>query len=342
MNELAEFRVDLDFAPLLFKESEGRIGIGTQAVVIPVDDPRFREVGRLQSHLRATQGKPFFYGWDIRRTWSREEWHQAEAALLVPSTFEPCGEQCGTVYDESRACKFCGCCAEQASDLVLDLRRTPKSKDIAQTIANEVILSQSLAERLVDGGLTGFELRPVRHKARYQDDPIDFTRLESGKELLAKAERSGARHGTWQFTIWLNRPENRALADGVADEYVAKKLKAEAKRLDSLPVWYQLIVKNHRVEISNKTRVGIGPFDDDPEGKHRCPLGHKAGLNVLSQLAVERSSLLDLDIQTTNQFVGTRRGLLRPYRLMIISRRFLDLVRTVKPRGTKLEVVSLT
>ncbi|HET6239997.1 MAG TPA: hypothetical protein VFE41_34310 [Acetobacteraceae bacterium] len=61
----------------------------------------------------------------------------------------------------------------QVPDLVLDLRKAPKTADIASTIAGEWIVSQRLAEILLSSGLTGFELRPARHRARYEDDPVD-------------------------------------------------------------------------------------------------------------------------------------------------------------------------
>ena len=342
MTETAEFRIDKEFAPLLFGPREGKEGVAVRTVKISLSDPRYSEVGRLDRELRATKDKPFFYGWEIRRTWSKDEWNRAEAALLRAPAFEPAGEECGTVYDESRACTFCGSGAEQVSGLVLDLRKMPKNKHIARTIADEVVVTQELAERLADGGLTGFELGRVRHKARYQDDAIDFEKLDSGREFIAMAERSGAKFGTWEFTVWINRPDNREASDRVTEEYAARETEQAARFPSPLPVWYQLIIDNHSAKIVCPTLLGTEPFNEDPEGKHRCPLGHKAGLNVLSQLSIDRGSLLDVDIQHTEQFLGTRRGLLRPYRLMILSRKFLDLLRSVKSRGLTLEIVSLS
>jgi hypothetical protein len=47
----------------------------------------------------------------------------------------------------------------QVGPLRLDLRRAPKSKDIAQTIADdEWIVNQRLAELLIDARMTGFTL----------------------------------------------------------------------------------------------------------------------------------------------------------------------------------------
>ena len=41
--------------------------------------------------------------------------------------------------------------------------------------ADEWIVSQRLAELLVETNMAGFELRPVRHKARYQEDAMPAT-----------------------------------------------------------------------------------------------------------------------------------------------------------------------
>ena len=68
----------------------------------------------------------------------------------------------------------------QVSDLRLDLRKVPKGKEIATTIANEIIVSQRLAERMTDAGLTGFELRPCGIKRRYGDDPLDLRQVPIG------------------------------------------------------------------------------------------------------------------------------------------------------------------
>jgi len=62
----------------------------------------------------------------------------------------------------------------------------PKGKEIATTIANEIIVSQRLAEKMIDAGLTGFELRPVRHKARYEDDPVDLRQVPTGARFFKR------------------------------------------------------------------------------------------------------------------------------------------------------------
>src|SRR5262249_22702448 len=149
--------------------------------------------------------------------WYERSYTRAELArarlfqLRINAVFEPAGEQCGTAYDDSTACQHCGAGRRQVSDLILDLRKVPTTKDIARTIADEWIVSQRFAQLLLDAEISGFELRPVRHKAHYEDDPISLKNYRSGRQLLAKAEAEGSPHPTWAFWVWLNRPEQRDL-----------------------------------------------------------------------------------------------------------------------------------
>ncbi|KFE67517.1 hypothetical protein DB31_8000 [Hyalangium minutum] len=50
------------------------------------------------------------------------------------------------------------------TDLHLDVPHIPKKKDLAVTIAGEIVVSARLTEALRKHGITGAEYRPVRHK----------------------------------------------------------------------------------------------------------------------------------------------------------------------------------
>ena len=82
VREIAEFTVSEEFASMMFADDEGeRRGTLFRKVKIDTKDPRFEQVGRLQRELRATKGKPFFYGWDVTRHPNRQEFEQAGASL---------------------------------------------------------------------------------------------------------------------------------------------------------------------------------------------------------------------------------------------------------------------
>jgi hypothetical protein len=133
-------------------------------VVLPIEDPRVRLLGDLDREF-SKKGRAFFTSWQIFRRYTRNEMEAAELfQLFIRSTFEPPGELCGTEYDESAACPHCGTGASQLTDLHLDVRRIPKKKDLAITIAGEMIISARLVEVLHKRGITGAEYRRVRHK----------------------------------------------------------------------------------------------------------------------------------------------------------------------------------
>jgi hypothetical protein len=223
----------------------------------------------------------------------------------------------------------------------LDLRKAPKGKDVARTIAHELIISQGLAERMTDAGLTGFELRLVRHKARYETDPIDFRQVPTGREILRRAAAAGAPHPTGRFTVWLNRTENFELYRRARSEYAASKEEEMRERDDPCPPWYQLTVMSAQADIVPPTRVANDPFDDDPGDEHRCPRGHLIGLNILSEVSIRAAARDASDFVSSRQYVGVRRGLLRPRRIILVSPRARTLLSSEGVRGASFEVAHL-
>src|SRR5271156_6372012 len=105
---------------MLFPDDEGkRLGHGdfVRKLHIRVDDKRFQQIDQLQHQLRPSHGKPFFYSWNIDRHYTNKELDQAAwFQLKLLRYFEPSGEECGTLYDESSACQKCGAGAMQVSD----------------------------------------------------------------------------------------------------------------------------------------------------------------------------------------------------------------------------------
>jgi len=280
MEEFCEFRIDEEFAPRLFSDSEGkRLGDSIRKIELSRCDPRFGRVGVLQEQLRRTDGKPFFYGWILRYRYSKAELQDAALLRLkITSTFEPAGEEKGTKYDESTACRRCGAGAKQVGSLFIDMNRIPKSKDVSWTIAGEIIVSRRVAELFARHEITGAKLLPIR--------------------------------------------SNRSSS-------------AESKD------WFQLTIPKASAEIIPPTRVGIDPFDGDKKGECRCPLGDLIGLNLLSEVSIKSTSRGDKDILASRQFVGTRRGLLRPERIIFVSPKVGQLIESEKLKGVEIEVAHL-
>ena len=265
---------------MLFAENEGkRVGSSVRRIELETTDPRFAEVGRLQRELRAKQGAPFFYGWNLKRKPSSLELRQANLFMLrVVAVFEPAGEERGTKYDESSSCPNCGAGAKQIGPLILDVRRIPKGKDIAKTIGGEMIVSRRGAELFKRHGIAGVVLGPLRMSAASSAESKD---------------------------------------------------------------WFQLSVESADAEITAPTRVGIDPFDDDPQGECRCPLGDLLGLNLLSEVTIRAATRGDADFVSSRQFIGTRRELLRPERVIFVSPKVWKLMESEKLKGCELEIAQL-
>src|ERR1700733_7350090 len=99
MKELIELRVNYDYAHLLFNENEGKnINGSVKIIELLKDDPRYNEIAFLAEKLK-TEGKSLFFGWKIKRTYSKQEINRAKLFYVkMRSVFEPSGEECGTLY----------------------------------------------------------------------------------------------------------------------------------------------------------------------------------------------------------------------------------------------------
>lgn len=104
--------------------------------------------------------------------------------------------------------------------------------------------------------------------------------------------------------------------------------------------WYQLLVTSF-VKVNPTTKTGEDPFDEDPGNKHRCVNGHTIGLDILSELSIERDSWDGSDLVATKEFFGVNRGLLRTYPLLAISQRLYGMMKEINCKGFTVEVVKL-
>jgi hypothetical protein len=342
MIETCELRVLEEFANLLFASDEGkRLGTSIRCVKLRTDDPKFTEVRRISENLKL-EGKYFFHGWHLSRKYSQSEIRAARLFQLIPTAFfEPDGEQCGTIYDDASACPACCAGAPQTSDLRLDFRKIPRNKDIATTIANEIVVSQRLAQLLMDAGISGFSARPARHKARYEDDPLDFSQTPSGRILIEQAKGIGLSPGNGRFCIWLNRPELAELVMSAREENAERLARLASQRGRTWPVWHQLVVDSRPVSVAPVTHFGCGLFDADEKGQYRCRFGHLLGLNLLSEVSILEADWDGSDFVRTAQFVGVRRGQLRPRNMLLVSQKVRQVFTEHKIKGAEFEVAHL-
>ena len=361
MQEKWEFRINEEFSHLLFGPEEGvRLGDSIRKVTIPRSDMRFDRIKEIQAKVKRRSKRAFFFGWSRMFEYSKAEIAAAELFHLnIWSSFEPAGIECGTQYTIEDACEECGIARirRQITPLILDLRKAPKTKDISCTNSNlEWIVTQRLAELLVDAKLTGFDLQRVKHKARYEDDSVDLRAVPSGQELIRRAKVIGIEYmttieNTIAFDNWLGRPEQNELLQRAFAENAERKRERARKRGTSPPVWYQLIITSQPVSMVLPTRCGTDPFDDDPDGAYRCPYGHIMGLNLLSEISVARGEWDGSDLAHTLQYTGypfpkSQRNFLLPggcsgNQHLLISPRFREVLLEHKIKGWSSDVAYL-
>jgi hypothetical protein len=69
---------------------------------VTADQAVFSEIASVQKTLKARGGAGLFTSWQVRRTYTKSELANAQLFQLVTTQmFEPCGEDCGTVYETS-------------------------------------------------------------------------------------------------------------------------------------------------------------------------------------------------------------------------------------------------
>jgi|SRR5690606_30695142 len=179
MKEIIEFRIDKKYAGLLFHPEEGQDLGDYQVIKISKDDPKYEKIGFLRKEIEEKYNDFFFLYWDIKRKYSKKELDVADLLhLIIKTTFEPTGEECGTLFDETMACEICGANRKQAGPLILKQGKIPK-KDIARTIGGEVVVSEKFVNMVKQRNIKGLQLRPINVENYYQLTAIKEIELSS-------------------------------------------------------------------------------------------------------------------------------------------------------------------
>lgn len=169
MKEIVELRINYNYANLLFNANEGKnIGTSVKVVKLSKDDPRYNQIPIIENEVKKKFNESFFFGWEIKRKYSKKEFDLAELLhIKINTTFEPTGEECGTQYDETGTCDICGANRRQVSPLTLRKGSVPK-KDVAKTIGGEIVVSENFKNSLSQRNMKGIKLKPTNLEKFYQ------------------------------------------------------------------------------------------------------------------------------------------------------------------------------
>jgi hypothetical protein len=184
MNEVHEFRIFEEYYRLLPKNNAENKG-SVYVLHVSQNDPLFFKIGMIARKFQA-KGRALYSSWTVRRTYSCKELSDAKLfRIKIKPVFEPIGEDCETIYDESAACEICGSHPRQVTPLKLKKGSIPK-KDIARTYVNEVVVSNNLIETFNHKGLKGIQFMPVYYAkgvSNYQQ-PIAEKKLDVARQTL--------------------------------------------------------------------------------------------------------------------------------------------------------------
>ena len=340
MRELYEFRLFGKAWGDVLEPEIGKVRNNGRHIKVHTDEPLF---DRIIALLLEHKGDSDYFAthWPLSRSYTESELSAARLFKLeFKGAFGPMGEECGTVYDDAKACEICQSGGPRIGPLRLDLRRAPKSKDFCQTHTNEWIVSQKVAELVVEHGIRGCTVVPVQHRSFHDDTSVDLHRVPAGRELLKTADAEGIDPRSWEFTVWLNRDEQQELWWTAHAEFVSILKKKVPKPVTPR---YELAVDSPKVDLTESTVVGNDIVDYDEKGLYSCKYagqpGHQLALNCISECYIRESTFEEgYDIYESNQLTGIKMGLLRPMPAVFISPRFRELILENNLSGHKLEV----
>jgi len=173
MKEIIEFRIPESLASRYLPDDCGTRLTIVRRVELEPSDPMFELIGRVDRQMRADEGRSFITAWIPHRSYSKSELSGAELLRVAfTRVFEPAGEECGTMYDDKRACASCGAGAPQVTSLMLDGRKIPRKGDFARTIAGELVASRRVVEVFEREAMRGARFEPVRLADR-RGEPSD-------------------------------------------------------------------------------------------------------------------------------------------------------------------------
>lgn len=293
MESFIRFRINKDKLNLLDANIQVMAEDHSYAtIVLPIDNNNKDRWHRIEEIV---DGRAY-YDWDVFYKYTDEEFAKARLfRVRINKTVEPCGEECGTVYDDRQACPICGSGRVQKGPLILSKVSTLGKVDVCKTIGGEIIVSKRFQELVGKYSLRGMLFLPI-------------------------------------------------LVKGIPSQ-----------------LFMQLTAKDS-VDISHETRFGIDyfdsvniPYNDErkinicgheitmPKEIYVCPNQDLMGLNLLSELYITEESYQShfFDLARTAQYVGVKRGLLRPEPLYVCTKAFYEMVKHEKILGMDFEIAKI-
>lgn len=276
------------------------------------------------------------------RQYTSSEIAQAELFHMgdIPGKM-PCLASDESGYDFSAICPHCRAGQRQVGPLRVKLRRLPKKKPLVILGTQEWLVPLHIAEALTEQGFTGFALKEAQNDENApSDQPVrvrvsDLPRYAAGRELIRKAQLQGIPLDSPELTLFESGLWVKCLEEH--KEWLQAQAQKPKRACKPMRAWYQLVVTSPRIRTIPPTRFGIDHFNEDAEGTYRCPLGHRSGVVVLSEVYVRRSDWDGSDVVATAELIGL--PILKP--MVLVTPRFRQFWIEQKVRGVFFNVAHL-
>lgn len=304
MREAYEIRLFTQYLPLIAPEFSIPKEAPALATILcgVVGDQQFKRVAELDERLRRSNKGMALAGWDIRRTYSKSELAGAQLFLLDIPFKHLSAEEYGTCYEEFQACQHEVASLEYFNGEFHILRQKVPCSIRAKQIGSLRFPYRKLGRTRDIFRLWGGEL-VVSQRFKNLIEDNGFT----GATFIPTCNTANSTHSN-------------------------SRAKSE---------FAQLSTHSKLLQVTQRTRFGATPFDTTRTGFDHCEGGTIAGDRPISQISVAASSWDVADLCTTDVYVGGRQGLFRPYQLLIVSKRVLEVFQLHRIKGFRYEIVEL-
>lgn len=271
MKEIHEFRIFKDYYHLLPQPINAKFNGAVYVLNLSKDDPIFQRIGIIDKEVKKKYNEHFFGFWDVNRSYTKKELVDAKLFHFnVTAAFEPTGEECGTIYDETMACEICGANRKQVSTLKLKKSSIPK-KDIARTIAGEVVISERLVAAFKLRGLNGIAFEPVV----FGNGTSNYYQLIASSPELELTEKTLAGHNPFNLSMESTEASEFAISGGYKvmfekEVYKCPKNHTIGPRLLSEPYVFNFPSINEYDFFVSKQKVGVKQGLLRPEPIYFC------------------------------------------------------------------------
>lgn len=293
METFIRFRINKEKLNLLDANIQGTAGDHSFAtIVLPLDNNNKDSRHQIEEIV---DGRAY-YDWDVFYKYTDEE--IAEARLFrvrINKTVEPCGEECGTVYDDGPSCPICGAGRVQKGPLILSKLPSLGKVDVCKTIGGEIIVSKRFQKLVGKYSLQGMIFLPILVKGIPSPHAMQLTVKDS--VIVSHETRFGI------------------------DYFDSVNIPCSDER--------KINICGHEITMSKEIYV--------------CPNQDLMGLNLLSELYINEESYLShsFDLARTAQYVGVKRGMLRPEPLYVCTKEFYEMVKHEKILGMDFEIAKI-